>query len=77
MDDRNRVVDLYNKLVLIYNNINVINENINQMIDCLKVNFTINGSIAESNAIYAAQAKLLAVRDNINSELLEYMENYL
>jgi release factor glutamine methyltransferase len=57
--------------------INVINENINQMIDCLKDNFTINGSIVESSAIYAAQAKLLAVRDNINSELLEYMENYL
>ena len=66
MDDRNKVVDLYNKLVVIYNSIGTINQNINYMIDCLKDNFTIDGNIAESDAIYNAQSKLLAVRDNIN-----------
>ncbi len=77
MDDRNKVVELYNQLVDVYNNISRINENINYMIECLKDNFTINGSIVESNAIYSAQSKLLAVQSAIGTELLEYMKYYL
>lgn len=77
MDDKTRLVNFYNQLISIYNNMGVISNNMNNLIDCLDSNFTVNDRCIERDAIVDVQSKLLSVRDNLDRQLLEFIDYYI
>lgn len=76
MDDRNRVIDLYNNSIVIYNNLKVIRENVDYLLECLDYNFTINGSPVANDAINSVRSDLIDLRSSMYNELLEHLRQY-
>ena len=76
MDDRNRVIDLYNNSIVIYNNLKVIRENVDYLLECLDYNFTINGNPVANDAINSVRSDLIDLRSSMYNELLEHLRQY-
>lgn len=76
MNDKNKIIDLYNDMVVIHSNLRVIRENIDYLLECLGYNFTIDDNPVNNSVINSCKSDIISLRNDMNNDMLERLKQY-